>query len=54
MKAETTYTPITTNVQGVMALFGVGRNTAIQIGKKAGAVEKIQAYMEGLAGDGEG
>ena len=66
MKSETACTPITTNVQGVMELFGIGRNKAMQIGKEAGAVirlgtrrtlysvEKIKTYMETLAGDGEG
>ena len=54
------YDPITVDVQGVMYMFGVGRNKAMEIGKKAGAVihlssrrtlysvEKIKAYMDSL------
>ncbi len=57
--------PITTDIRGVMALFGIGRNMAMDVGKAAGAVihvgerrtlysvEKIKAYMDGLAENGE-
>ena len=60
----TTY-PITADVRGIMALFGIGRNKAMEVGKAAGAVihlsdrrtlysvEKIKAYMENLAEGGE-
>ena len=53
--------PITVDVRGIMALFGIGRNKAMEIGKKSGAVihissrrtlysvEKVKAYMESLA-----
>lgn len=56
--------PITTDVQGIMQIFCVGRNKAMEIGKAAGAVihlssrrtlysvEKIKAYMDGLAEKG--
>lgn len=59
------YEPITVDVYGVMSMFSVGRNKAMEIGKKAGAVihisnrrtlysvEKIKAYMESLTEDAE-
>ena len=69
MKKADIITPITTDVQGIMAMFGIGRNTARKIGEEAGAViristrrtlysvEKIRTYMESKAGgreDGRG
>lgn len=65
MKENTQYNPITTDVRGVMAMCGVGRNKAMEIGNKAGAVihlssrrtlysvDKVKAYMESLT-EGEG
>lgn len=59
------YNPVTVDVRGVMSMFGVGRNKAMEIGKKSGAVihlssrrtlysvEKIKAYMDGLTERGE-
>ena len=50
--------PITVDIKGVMALFGLGRNTAMKIGKEAGAVirlgprktlynvERVRQYLE--------
>ena len=65
MRDNTKYNPITTDVRGVMAMFGIGRNKAMEIGKSAGAVihlssrrtlysvEKIKKYMESLTEDAE-
>ena len=50
--------PITVDVKGLMQLFGIGRNTAMKIGKEAGAVirlgprktlynvERVRQYLE--------
>lgn len=50
--------PITVDVKGIMSLFGIGRNTAMKIGKEAGAVvhlgprktlynvERVRQYLE--------
>ncbi len=52
--------PIAVDVKGLMALVGVGRNTAMRIGREAGAVirlsprrtlynvEKVKAYLDSL------
>ena len=52
--------PIAVDVKGLMALVGVGRNTAMRIGQEAGAVirlsprrtlynvEKVKAYLDSL------
>lgn len=57
--------PITTDVRGVMQLFGIGRNKAREIGEQAGAVirissrrtlysvERIKNYLEQQAGNGQ-
>lgn len=59
--SEKNFVPITTDVRGVMAMLGVGRNKAREIGEAAGAViristrrtlysvEKLKGYMDGLA-----
>lgn len=59
------YEPITVDVRGVMDMLGVGRNRAMDIGNKSGAVihlssrrtlysvEKIKAYMESLTEGGK-
>lgn len=58
MRQRRKYDPVTVDIYGVMDIFGVGRNKAMEIGKAAGAVihisprrtlylvEKIKAYME--------
>ena len=50
--------PITVDVRGLMTLFGLGRNTAMKVGKEAGAVirlgprktlynvERVRQYLE--------
>ena len=55
---ERDYRPITTDVRGIMAMLGVGRNKAREIGEAAGAVihistrrnlylvDRIKTYME--------
>lgn len=55
--------PVTTDVRGVMQLFGIGRNKAREIGEQAGAVirissrrtlysvERIKNYLEQQAGN---
>lgn len=57
--------PVTTDVRGVMQLFGIGRNKAREIGEQAGAVirissrrtlysvERIKNYLEQQAGNGQ-
>ena len=52
--------PIAVDVKGLMALVGVGRNTAMRIGREAGAVirlsprrtlynvEKVKTYLDSL------
>ena len=57
--------PVTTDVRGVMQLFGIGRNKAREIGEQAGAVirissrrtlysvERIKNYLEQQAGKGQ-
>ncbi|MBR6172758.1 MAG: hypothetical protein IKQ49_06260 [Eubacterium sp.] len=62
MVENVTLMPMTTDVQGVMKLLGVGRNKAMEVGKNAGAVihlgkrtvykvDKINEYLNTLAGD---
>lgn len=65
MRDNVRYNPITVDVRGVMSMFGIGRNKAMEIGKKSGAVihlssrrtlysvEKVKAYMESLTEGGE-
>ena len=65
MKENTQYNPITVDVRGVMSMFGIGRNKAMEIGKKSGAVirlsnrrtlysvEKVKAYMDSLTESAE-
>lgn len=38
MQDNARYNPIAVDVKGVMQMFGVSKNTAMQIGKDAGAV----------------
>lgn len=56
---ERNYTPVMVDVIGVTQMFSVGRNTAMKIGKEAGAVtklgrrtlynvKKIEKYLDGL------
>lgn len=57
--------PVTTDVRGVMQLFGIGRNKAREIGEQAGAVirissrrtlysvERIKNYLEQQADNGQ-
>ena len=59
--SDKNFVPITTDVRGVMAMLGVGRNKAREIGEAVGAViristrrtlysvEKIKTYMDSLA-----
>ncbi len=63
MKKKTPY-PITTDVEGIQGLLGVGRGKAREIGEKAGAVirlssrrvlynvGKIKDYMDSITEDG--
>lgn len=58
MRQRRKYDPVTVDIYGVMDIFGVSRNKAMEIWKAAGAVihisprrtlylvEKIKAYME--------
>lgn len=59
------YEPITVDIRGVMDMLGIGKNVAMDIGKKSGAVihlssrrtlysvDKIKAYMESLTEGGK-
>lgn len=65
MREKNDCVPITTDVRGVMQLFGIGRNKAREIGEQAGAVirissrrtlysvERIKNYLEQQAGNGQ-
>ena len=65
MREKNDRVPITTDVRGVMQLFGIGRNKAREIGEQAGAVirissrrtlysvERIKNYLEQQAGNGQ-
>ncbi len=65
MSENVTYNPVTVDVRGIMSIFGIGRNKAMEIGKKSGAVihlssrrtlysvEKVKAYMDSLTEGGE-
>lgn len=59
------YEPITVDISGLQSMLGLGKNNAMDVGKKAGAVirisnrrtlysvEKIKAYIESLTEDAE-
>lgn len=65
MKTEINYSPITVDIRGLQSMLNLGKNKAMEIGNKAGAVihlgsrrtlysvEKIKAYMDGLTEGGE-
>lgn len=59
------YNPLTVDIRGLQSMLNLGKNKAMEIGKKSGAVihlssrrtlysvEKVKAYMDGLTEDAE-